>query len=501
MNDPFSIAGKSLPVEERTELLVIGAGPAGLAAAIEGARLGLSVVLLDENPVSAESMGDDIPLLFGQTMTGAVRNRTAMTEALIATEPRLAEAFEAGVDVRLGTPVWGLYANGPSVGWLPGNLAGLLDGQETRLMGFDRAIVATGHRDMGLAFSGWELPGVLGARAALQLATRYQAIAARRAFVLGTTAEAFAAARRLREAGVEIVAMVEQADDPICADADFPLLERHTPVRAEGRAAVEALVLSDPDGREQRIACDAIVLGTAAIPCIDLLDAAGCQTVFDGARGGFVPVLDEAQRTSIAAIQAVGDCAGVWAEKTRDRRLSEAEGVHAARLEAHRRPDVAHDLAAYRIAWVRNAALGADGPAAPHVCRCEEVTAREILEVRPPRYLGAQQERRNDRSLASLLGQGPPNPDQVKRLTRAGMGVCQGRRCREQVAALLALGSGEELGKIPLASYRAPVRPLPLSTFAAASEPAAMSAHWSTWFGIATQAQPYWEIKTAETDA
>ena len=130
-------------------------------------------------------------------MTGAVRNRTAMTEALIETEPRLAEAFEAGVDVRLGTPVWGLYANGPSVGWLPGAVAGILDDQKTRLIGFERAIVATGHRDMGLAFPGWDLPGVLGARAALQL-VRYQAIAARQAVVLGTSAEAFAAARALR---------------------------------------------------------------------------------------------------------------------------------------------------------------------------------------------------------------------------------------------------------------------------------------------------------------
>ena len=54
-------------------------------------------------------------------------------------------------------------------------------------------------------------------------------------------------------------------------------------------------------------------------------------------------------------------------------------------------------------------------------------------------------------SLAALLGDGPPNPDQIKRLTRAGMGACQGRRCREQVAALLALGGGVPLSAIPLA--------------------------------------------------
>jgi hypothetical protein len=294
--------------------------------------------------------------------------------------------------------------------------------------------------------------------------------------------------------------MVETAEAPLFAGADFPVPVGWTPTRAEGVAAVEALALSDPEGRERRIACDAIVLGVGAIPCIDLLAAAGCRTVFDGARGGFIPELDGAGRTSIAAIQAVGDCAGVWAEKTEDRRIAEEEGVRAVRLEAHARPVAAPDLAAYRMDWVRRVVLGADGPAAPHVCRCEEVTAREILEVRPPRYLGAQRETRNDRSLASLLGRGPPSPDQVKRLTRAGMGVCQGRRCREQVAALLALSAGVELGEIQLASYRAPVRPLPLSAWAATPEPAAMSAHWSAWFGIATQARPYWEIETEDNN-
>ena len=160
------MAGKQLPVEETTQLLVIGAGPAGVAAAAEAARLGIKVVLVDENPVPASVMGDDIPLHFGQRFSAAARNRTAMLEAFIARNPAIAELFDAGVDVRLGTTVWGLYANGPSVGWLPGTVAGLQDGERCFMLGCDRVIVAAGRRDMGLAFPGWELPGVLGITAA-----------------------------------------------------------------------------------------------------------------------------------------------------------------------------------------------------------------------------------------------------------------------------------------------------------------------------------------------
>jgi hypothetical protein len=130
-----------------------------------------------------------------------------------------------------------------------------------------------------------------------------------------------------------------------------------------------------------------------------------------------------------------------------------------------------------------------------YVCQCEEVTAREILEVRPPRYLGWPGSKRNDNDLRSLLGEGPPNPDQVKRLTRAGMGLCQGRRCREQVAALLALGAGVPLAEVPLATYRAPVRPLPLGLAADTSEAPAMAEQWEVWFGIPSQWQPPWEIE------
>jgi hypothetical protein len=82
----------------------------------------------------------------------------------------------------------------------------------------------------------------------------------------------------------------------------------------------------------------------------------------------------------------------------------------------------------------------------------------------------------------------------VKRLTRAGMGPCQGRRCREQVGLILAEAAGIDPGALPLPSWRAPIRPLPLSVLASLDEPEAMRAHWDAWFGIDIQYRPFWEI-------
>jgi NADPH-dependent 2,4-dienoyl-CoA reductase/sulfur reductase-like enzyme len=135
--DPKSILGKYLSVEERTELLVIGAGPAGLSAAIAAAEAGLRVIVVDENPVSYQTMGGDVPLHYGQGMAALARNRNAMMEAFVASEPLIETAFEAGVDVRLGTACWGLYGNGPSLTWLPGLVAGVDDDRRCWMIGAD----------------------------------------------------------------------------------------------------------------------------------------------------------------------------------------------------------------------------------------------------------------------------------------------------------------------------------------------------------------------------
>ncbi len=526
-HDPKSVAGKDLPVAERTQLLVIGAGPAGLAAAIEAAERGLSVVLVDENPVSITTMGDEVPLHFGQAMSAQARNRNAMMEAFIASEPLIEAAFEAGVDLRLGTACWGLYSNGPSLGWLPGTVAGLNDDERCWMLAAQQVIVATGRRDMGLAFPGWEKPGVLGATAALALAGRYGALEPRRIVMLGSSTEALVTALALRDAGVVVAAIVEQADEILGSPelagrlkaGGTQLLTRHVVREAMGRDHVEAALVStvDTEGRafgpERSLACDGIVLAVGATPVIDLLDALGCRIAFQPERGGYAPLVDGDQRTSLRNVFAVGDAAGLWSDKTRDRSIAEAEGRCAAaaiardcgvddgRAVAAAAPPGAPecDISAYRLAWVRASVV--EARAEVHVCQCEEVTAREILEVRPPRYLGWQDERRNDRSLSALLGDGPPNPDQVKRLTRAGMGPCQGRRCREQVSALLALGAAVPLSSIPLASYRAPVRPLPLSIAGQIPEAPEQAEHWDTWFGMHAQWRPFWEVPALYTVA
>ncbi len=81
------------------------------------------------------------------------------------------------------------------------------------------------------------------------------------------------------------------------------------------------------------------------------------------------------------------------------------------------------------------------------------------------------------------------------------MGVCQARRCREQIQALLALGAGRTLAEIPLASYRAPVRPLSLRLLGQVEEAMPMKHHWDSWFGMPTQYSPPWEITEPYTVA
>ena len=114
-DEPVSIpvvAGKTPATERHVPLIVVGAGPAGVAAATAAARAGVRVLLLDEHPLDPELMAMDVPLYFGQRMSAAVRDRGVMLERVVRANPALEEAVEAGVEVELGVSVWGAFRPG-----------------------------------------------------------------------------------------------------------------------------------------------------------------------------------------------------------------------------------------------------------------------------------------------------------------------------------------------------------------------------------------------------
>jgi thioredoxin reductase len=431
--DPTAIDGKFSRPREHYDVAVVGAGAAGCAEAIAAARAGARVLLVDENPLPPGLIGLDVPLRFGGRATPAVQKPERMMEQILAAEPLLAEAFEAEVDVRLGVCVWGAWAPGPATRALPCPLLGLSDDATSWFVGFDRLVVAAGARDLSLGFPGADLPGVVGAQGFHSLLTRYEAFSGQRIVVLGNGALAADTEALARSRGLE----VERTTD--------------LPLRTTGGAdGVEAVTLLGPDGTQRILACDTVCLAIGLVPNVELPAVLDCDLTFDAARGGWVPVLDDHGRTSLPFVRVVGDAACVAADD--------------------------------RMDWMRR--LLAQGDAT--LCLCEEVTRADFSSVHPPRYLGASSE---GQAKLDALG---THPDHAKRLTRAGMGACQGRRCREQIAMLLALEAGIDLGKVPLASYRIPLRPLPMAALAAAEEVPAMAQDWPIWFGIDTQ-WTHWE--------
>jgi thioredoxin reductase len=516
--DSRSLAGKAPRPERHVPLIVIGGGPAGVAAALEAARAGVEVMLVDEHPVDNDMMAMDVPLYFGGRMDPSVRNRALMMERVVESNPALSAAVDAGVDVQIGTYVWGAFAPGPTSRVLETPLLALADDRRSWLVGWDRLVVAAGARDVALGFAGWERPGVMGAGAAAALLTRYRALAARRMVVLGSGNLGLRTALLALEHGVEVAAIVEvgdrvRGDDKLARelrDRGVSILTSHTVRAAHARTGeVESVALVGVDGgakpiagSEREIVCDTVCVAVGLAPSIELLALTGARLRFSSPLGGWVPEVDASLCTSAMGVFAAGDCAGVHDQMLADPEIAREQGrvagaAAAASLGADVTPaPMASSSAPTEVhghwqTWLRS--LVNAGGMEVNVCQCEEVTRRELVETRPPRYLAWTSPQMSARNLDTLLRDGPVNQDQIKRLTRAGMGPCQSRRCREQVGLLLAEATGTPIERIPLPTFRPPIRPLSLSVLAPADEPAAMREDWVSWFGIPTQFSPHWD--------
>ena len=171
---------------ESKPLVVVGAGVSGTAAAIEAARAGVRVTLIDENPIGVSMMGLDVPQFFGKRTMGTLPSKDVMLERVTAANNALAEAEEAGVEVQLGTCVWGAFRNFETSRVLDGPQLGLADDERSWMIKYDRLIVAAGSRDLGMSFPGSNMAGAMGANGAHSLMSRYQALTSRRMVVLGS---------------------------------------------------------------------------------------------------------------------------------------------------------------------------------------------------------------------------------------------------------------------------------------------------------------------------
>lgn len=404
------------------DLVVIGAGPAGLAAARAAARSGMRIALVDDNAQAGGQVWRQGP--------GA-----AATKALRATLSDL---------VRY--PNFMHYA-GARVSAFPSQREMIVDSAACGgvAISFGRLIVASGARERLLPFSGWTLPGVTGAGGLQALIKGGMPVRGERIVLAGSGPLLIAALSTARTAGARVVAVVEQA--PWAALLAFGFSLCATPSKAWqairmtrgfagthywpggvvrealGDARVEAAVIRR-GGRDITLECDRIACGYGLVPNISLAQALGCELMHDAIG------IDDMQRTSVSGVWAAGECTGIGGME-----LAAVEGEIAG-LAASDQP-VAADLVRSRDRWrrfaqrvARSFELREEARACPGaetiLCRCEDVRFSDVAGYQTWR--------------------------DAKLHTRCGMGPCQGRICG--VAAQTYFGWDTAMPRPPLVPAR-----------------------------------------------
>jgi NADPH-dependent 2,4-dienoyl-CoA reductase/sulfur reductase-like enzyme len=491
---------------EKKQVVVVGGGVAGCSSAIEAAKLGMNVLLVDEHPQSLASMSLDAPYFYGSGLPNILNNRNLMSESVLGSNDLLMECLEFGVDVLTNTCVWGSYRPGPnSKQWQVGQV-GLADENHSWMVEYEHLILAPGARDLIIPFANWNLPGVFGACAGSALLERYKVFGGESVVVLGSGNIGLRTALAAVRFGIKVVAIIEVGNE-ILGDAllaaelrstEVPFYLSHTVIKAHGKLSVTGIQIVEVDanaspikGSEKELSCEGICLAMGAVPNVELAAVTGCEIIFDAALGGWVPSINSRMQTSENSVYVVGDGAMVTESMHIDPNLAMEQGRLAARA-------IATTIGAFPVPEISTAIIGRSNypPTAWHrslvsiggidvmVCQCEEVSRREIFDVSPPNYLAATNRKPNG-GLAGLTESGRSSQDQIKRLTRAGMGHCQGKRCRDHTAMLLADASACSLSSIVPGSYRTPVRPLPLKVLWPEEETDETRREWRTWIHAA----------------
>lgn len=296
---------------KRYDLIVIGAGPAGLSASIEAAKRGLKVVVFDENAKPGGQLFKQIHKFFGS------KEHKAKIRGFRIGEELLNEATQLGVQVVLNAIVIGLY--------LDKEITVKIEEEVHHFKG-DSILVATGASENMVTFPGWTLPGVIGAGAAQTMMNLHNVKPGEKVLMLGSGNVGLVVAFQLLQAGCEVVAIVDAAKRiggygvhaAKVARCGVPYYLSHTIVKAQGNGSVEKVTIGEVDdhfkvipGTEMEFEVDTICLSVGLSPMSQLLKMAGCKMEENPAKGGTVPLCDEFGETSVKGIFVAGDVSGI----------------------------------------------------------------------------------------------------------------------------------------------------------------------------------------------
>jgi NADPH-dependent 2,4-dienoyl-CoA reductase/sulfur reductase-like enzyme len=471
----------SVSLESR-ELVIVGGGPAGMAAALEARRADVQVTLIEERATLGGQIYKQLPRAFD------VRQPRALGKEYVAGRTLVEHALGSGAELLTGHAVWNVWGRGPF------DVAAYQQGSRAVTLRTEHLILAAGAYDRPVPFPGWTLPGVLTAGGAQSMVKIQQIYPGDRILMAGSGPLILAFSVQLHKLGANVVGVLEAAPQPGPGTAarllrgalggnlpllregvgylaylrrhDIPLLYGHAIARAEGADQVTGAVAVRVDhdwrpivGTERLFDVDTVCIGYGFLPSLEIPRLLGCALRYDENQGGHVPVRDADLQSSVPGLFVVGDGAGVAgsAVAIEEGRIA---GIVAARRLGRLSPASAEERLGPRRRWLAQlerfrAALDAAYRIGPGiyewatdetvVCRCEEVTVGEVRRhIRP----------------------GSRDPNAVKSLTRIGMGLCQGHSCSQQVGAIFAQATGRSLLELPPLSPRPPVRPVTIGLIA-----------------------------------
>ncbi len=491
---------------ERIELAIIGAGPAGLAAAAEAAELGVDVVLVDafprpggqyfkQTPAELGVTPGDHPLPFEPYARPGVR---VLTDTVVwGIFPDLTDAEGAITaqetpadrnrgfsrsDVGRDEPAEASSPEQQEVASRPDAAPYLLclygpDGTPRRLLA-QQVILAPGAYDRPVPFPGWTLPGVLTAGAALNLVKHQRLLPGRRFLLSGTGPLQLLLAHHLLDAGGEVVAVLDTSPFPwrgwrhalavwgqwerlaegwaalrALRRARVPLRWGWLVRRAGGDGQVERAIIGTVTGdAEETVAVDTICLGHGLMPSVQLARQAGCEHRYDPGQRAYLPVRDEWLQTTQEGIFVAGDAAGIGGK---DVALWEGRLAALAAARQLGRTVPADRLAAIRRELARQrrfAAVLLD--LFPASARLGDLLTDDTVLCRCEEITVGE--------IRRAVAEGAETLNAVRMVTRAGMGRCQGRMCGGPVSELIARELGRPVEALGQVTPRPPVVPVPL---------------------------------------